>query len=47
MSPAITMDELLARQRALTDKAATLVEEKDVAKIQAVTAELEREGREL
>lgn len=43
----ITMDDLMSRQRAMVDKAQALVTEKDVDKIQAVTAELEREGREL
>ena len=47
MSREITMDELMARQRAMVDKARALVEEKDVDKIQAVTQELERDGREL
>jgi hypothetical protein len=43
----ITMDELLAKQRAMVEKANRLVEEKDVATIQAVTQELERDGAEL
>lgn len=43
----ITMDDLLARQRAMVDKASSLAHERDVEKIQSVTAELEREGREL
>lgn len=43
----ITMDELLAKQRAMVEKAGALVGEKDVDRIQVVTQELEREGREL
>lgn len=43
----ITMDELLAKQRAMVEKANALVSEKDVDKIQAATQELERDGREL
>jgi hypothetical protein len=43
----ITMDDLMSRQRSMVDKAQSIVNEKDVDKIQAVTAELEREGREL
>ncbi len=43
----IKMDELLAKQRAMSDKAQSLAAEKDVEKIQRITAELEQEGREL
>lgn len=43
----IKMDELLAKQRTMSDKAQALVNEKDVEKIQRITAELEQEGREL
>ncbi len=43
----ITMDELLQKQRAMSEKAQSLASEKDVEKIQRITAELEREGREL
>jgi hypothetical protein len=47
MSREIKLDELMAKQRAISDKAQALVHEKDVDKIQSITAELEREGREL
>jgi hypothetical protein len=47
MPPEIKLDELMAKQRAISEKAQSLVLEKDVEKIQAVTAELERDGREL
>ena len=43
----IKMDELLQKQRAMSDKAQSLAAEKDVEKIQRITAELEQEGREL
>ena len=43
----IKMDELLQQQRAMSDKAQSLAAEKDVEKIQRITAELEQEGREL
>lgn len=43
----IKMDELLAKQRAMSDKAQSLANEKDVEKIQRITGELEQEGREL
>ena len=43
----IKMDELLQKQRAMSDKAQSLAAEKDVEKIQRITAELEEEGREL
>lgn len=43
----IKMDELLQKQRAMSDKAQSLAAEKDVDKIQRITAELEQEGREL
>jgi len=47
MAREITMDELLRKQRAMADKAQSLVNEKDVDRIQTLTAELERDGREL
>ena len=43
----IKMDELLQKQRAMSDKAQSLAAEKDVEKIQRITAELEQEGRAL
>jgi hypothetical protein len=43
----ITMDQLLAKQRAMSDKASGLAAEKDLEKIQRITGELEQEGREL
>lgn len=43
----ITMDELLAKQRAMSDKAQSLAVEKDVEKIQRITEELAEEGRAL
>jgi len=43
----IKMDELLAKQRAMSDKAQALAAEKDVEKIQRITAELEQDGRDL
>jgi hypothetical protein len=43
----IKMEDLLVRQRAMLQKAATLVSESDTEKISAVTRELEAEGREL
>lgn len=43
----IKMDELLAKQRAMSEKAQSLANEKDVEKIQRITGELEQEGREL
>jgi hypothetical protein len=47
MAREITMAELLAKQRAMSEKAAGLANEKDVEKIQRVTEELAVEGREL
>ncbi|MCU1278939.1 MAG: hypothetical protein JWM53_2485, partial [bacterium] len=47
MAREIKMDELLQMQRAMSDKAQSLAYEKDVEKIQRITAELEEEGREL
>jgi hypothetical protein len=41
------MEELLQKQRTMGDKAARLVNEKDVDTIQRITAELEEEGRAL
>jgi hypothetical protein len=43
----IKMEDLLVRQRAMLNKAATLVNESDTEKIRSVTRELEAEGREL
>jgi hypothetical protein len=43
----ITVEDLMRRQRAMSDKAAKLVDEKDVGRIQEITRELEAEGREL
>ena len=47
MAREITMAELLAKQRAMSDKAAALPYEKDVDKIQRITEELAQEGRAL
>jgi hypothetical protein len=47
MAREITMDELLGKQRAMADKAQSLAAEKDVERIQSITAELEHEGRDL
>jgi hypothetical protein len=47
MAREITMDELLQRQREMVKKAESLISERDVDKIQAITSELEREGKEL
>jgi hypothetical protein len=47
MAREIKMDELLQAQRAMSDKAAALANEKDVDTIQRITAELEQEGRAL
>lgn len=41
------MDDLMQKQREMVAKAQSLVTEKDVEKIQKVTAELEEEGRQL
>jgi hypothetical protein len=43
----IALDELLAKQRAISERAQALASEKDVDKIQRITAELERDAREL
>ena len=43
----ITMDELLGKQRAMSEKAPRWRNEKDVERIQRITAELAAEGREL
>ena len=43
----ITMNELLQKQRAMSDKAQLLANEKDVDTIQRITAELADEGRAL
>src|SRR5262249_23080071 len=47
MAREITMDELLAKQRAIADKAQALINERDVDKIQSLTAELEVDGKAL
>jgi hypothetical protein len=47
MAREITMKELLEKQRAMSDKAQLLANEKDVEKIQQITAELADEGRAL
>jgi hypothetical protein len=47
MAREIKMDELLQKQRVMSDKANALASEKDIDKIQRITAELEQEGREL
>ena len=47
MAREIQMDELLQKQRAMSDKAQALINERDVDKIQRITAELEEEGRAL
>ncbi|MDB4967042.1 MAG: hypothetical protein JWN44_2731 [Myxococcales bacterium] len=47
MAREITMDELLRKQREMSDKAQSMASEKDVDRIQAITAELEQEGRDL
>lgn len=47
MAREIKMDELIATQRAMSEKAAALAHEKDVEKIQRITAELAEEGRAL
>lgn len=47
MAREIKMDELLQKQRAMSDKAQLLVNEKDVDKIGRITAELADEGRAL
>ncbi len=44
MAREITMDELLAKQRAMSAKAEALATEKDVEKIQSITAELQQDG---
>jgi hypothetical protein len=47
MAREIKMDELLQKQRVMSDKANALASEKDIDKIQRITAELEQDGREL
>jgi hypothetical protein len=47
MAREIKMNELLEQQRAMSEKASSLANEKDVEKIQRITAELEEEGRAL
>lgn len=43
----ISMNELLQKQRAMSEKASQLANEKDVDKIQRITGELAEEGRAL
>jgi hypothetical protein len=43
----ITMNDLTSKQRAMVQKAESLLTERDVDKIQSLTGELERDGREL
>jgi len=47
MAREITMKDLTQKQRAMVQKAESLLTEKDVDRIQAVTGELERDGKEL
>jgi hypothetical protein len=47
MAREITMDELLRKQQEMVKKAESLISERDVDKIQQVTSELERDGKEL
>jgi hypothetical protein len=47
MAREISMDELLQKQRSMSDKATALANERDVDKIQRITAELEEDGRAL
>ena len=47
MAREIKMDELLQKQRVMSDKTNTHTNEKNIDKIQRITAELEQEGREL
>ena len=47
MAREIKMAELLEKQRSMSDKAQALINERDVDKIQRITAELEEEGRAL
>ena len=47
MAREITMDELLKKQRAMSEKAQALINERDVDKIQRMTGEMEEEGRAL
>ncbi len=43
----IKMDDLMVRQKAMLQKAQSLINEKDTDKIREVTRELEQEGKEL
>jgi hypothetical protein len=43
----ITMDDLLKRQRQMAEKAQALSSERDVERIQQITAELEQDGKDL
>lgn len=47
MAREISMEQLLRKQREMSTKASSLAAEKDVEKLQRLTAELEQEGREL
>jgi hypothetical protein len=47
MAREITMNDLMQRQRAMVQKAESLLTEKDVDRIQRLTGELERDGKEL
>jgi hypothetical protein len=47
MAREITMNDLTQKQRAMVQKAESLLTEKDVDRIQALTGELERDGKEL
>ena len=47
MAREIKMDELLQKQRSMSEKAQALINERDVDKIQRITGELEEEGRAL
>jgi hypothetical protein len=47
MARELTMDDLMTKQREMVKKAESLIQERDVDKIQSVTAELERDGRDL
>jgi hypothetical protein len=47
MADDVKLDELLAKQKAMSDYAATLAGETDVERIQQIAAELQRMGEEL
>ena len=42
-----SLDDLMARQKAMTDLAATMLEETDIERIQAIAAELQSQAAEL